>query len=1453
MTFKTPQTLSDISNTFLRCVFTNCTSSASGGSLSASYTILPSSIDLTLKDCEFKYSKTDNSGGAIAVILDGSTHQECRLTVDIEYCFFSNTTANLDITDCSSSLIGGFLHLDQNQTEIDGKSVISCDNIRASSCTSGNSGGFFYFSQKGSLNLTISSSTITSLSSGGYGAFIYCMSSNLHNFPSTLATTISDVSFSDLSCQRGCLLHADTFFGQISVFLTLDNVTATKFDSTYSGALISLDPSSVALERECVIQNCHFTRESVSPSNVICQHNGTLRMESTIIIENNPQNHAMFDLSPNTTLILNMCQLVNSANRGTGLNYNLISGPLGPDNFVECSEVIFSVNSPTCAGYVVTFDTLPEHISELFASCLDTSTASSFPSVVDKTGNHSFSINSETREIFVNEESGRDWNMCGFRSHPCSSIQFSTRVSSPSAFSISALGEFTSPDRPIVLASPCMRLTSDLKFILETDRNDGVFFRAGQSSTYVRDIDVSYTGQHRISLFFLSHTPSSKFEINLDKERPPLNNIALFSSDSPSSTIESSTFETFAFSGSSTFLGASTYTLIIDSSFKTIQSAEPFFRLSSSSLDLVRTLFQFCHVESDAIFVVEAGSILFVESSMFQGCSGREAGVALFKGNPDAVSTFKKVTLISNRHTRKEGDGQAMSTLFGNDLTIRSKKSVLNISNSRSSSHFPRVVVGDSENAEAVDMFAQKQSVFHLESSGTDSHECGDEDKPCCTLQFTIAVTNETNKNEEMTTLLPSGQFREISVFVGRRSILLNGRGFSEFHAPKERDGLMLKIDDSSVVWRQIVFRLTTSVYGSFVSSTKSSLTMDDCSLSSFLPVSDVSSSGSPLHTLFSISSGSLDMSRLQTFNFQLTSLSSALLFVDESNFNLEDTTLSYLSITSESGLMCGTVQHTRFDLNEVTFEELKTASNCGILNLTVIDNGSVCLTETTFTNIRITYPLISLTLSSSLHMTTTTSIVLAVPTLHVRTCDGMNIAGSVVFIDNPHSIQWTLAEPESRMDLLGIEWDSFVEKRGADEARSLFDSLIPLLPQYVVKDSVNNDVIDCGSPLLPCSSIDFAVCQIHPHRTNAVGVILISSVDLKKQLSDTRCSSVDGSNQSLTLVQKLVDSGAAIVVQDEFELVFVVVTLLTNAPSLGRDAGIIECSSGSLSIRHVTVLQTTMSGFLHRAIVLAVDTNVTISDCEVNRLSTKDGIFSLRYTNNTIPSFHFRNVLFVSCLPPSAVKIALTFSTKHRKVKMRDHFEKTALDWKHPEWYSLTVGKKHRSFLFDVVVHPVVWGVLGVAGLLALFIVPWLICTPAMFPVMMCYRRQHTKTDPPSRSHCCKCLLPDGGRGQREHEPWDAISLLNGIPNEYRYSTITDAKTRQQKGREEGEQPIDTLHLKKMIAADRRNNFQISDPDTTSHTASIHTTRQNRSRGASADSDSEDVLDSSDVSEEII
>ncbi|KAK2957586.1 hypothetical protein BLNAU_7485 [Blattamonas nauphoetae] len=1176
----------------------------------------------------------------------------------------------------------------------------------------------------------------------------------------------------------------------------------------------------------------------------------------------------MLKLTQNTTLSLNKCQLISSASRTKGKNFKIFSGPIGQANFVECSEVVFSVHSPTCDGYLVTFDSLPANIQTLFESCVDISTETSFSSVVNKDGTQTFSITSDSLEVYVDEEKGHDSNMCGFPSNPCQTIGYASRISPHIAFSISAIGQFSSSDDPIILTSPCMRLTSrpskqsdratikfslsddpilqapddpfelsNLVLILNTDQNDGVFFKTGRSSTRVRNIIVHYTGRHPILLFLLAHISTSTFEIDLDSPDLPLHNTVLFASGTLLSIVESSHFKDLVLSGSSTFLATSKRSIITNSSFKAIKSTEPFFRLSSSTLDLNNTLFQFCQIESEALVVVDEGSILNVQSSTFQSCTGREAGVALFKTNTNKAS-FTEVNLINNCVSRQNGIDETKTSLFGNDLTIRTDPQLVNIFRSRSSSFFPRVVVGDSDSVEVVDMFAQNQTELHLNISGSDTIKCGSEIDACSTLQYTIGVTNETNVKESMTTLCPFGPFSEVSVFVVRRSILMDGRGLCELDAPKEGDEVMLKLDDSSMKFSQIVFRLTRAVYGRFISSSKSELELMNCSVTSFIPVSAVSSPGSSLHALFSVESGSLVVSGLRCDNFQSTQHSSALLFIDRADFNLRNTTLSSLSAVSENGLMYGTVQHTHFDLDDVLFEALQTPSNCGMLNLEVIDDGSVSLRNTAFSNLNITSPLISLSLSSSLHSPNANSIVVDASSLLVRSCRGSNVTGSILFVDNPHNMQWTLKEPTTRQSLTEIEWNSFVEKRGADEARSLFDDRIRVLPQYFVDENVLNDVINCGTEILPCRSIEFAVDRIHPHRTNAVEVILMSSVDLKEKLSDRRCWFVDGWGKTVTIVGGVVDCGGAIVVRERFEMLSIVVSLPANSKSLGKTVGIIECCSGSLSMRQVAVLQTTMSGDFDRVIVFGVDANVNISDCELSRLSTAAGMISLNFTTNTkTPNFVIRNVSFKDCQPPNGVRIALSFSPEHGNVKMRNHFEKMRLDWKHPEWYWLRVGEKDSSFVFDVVVHPAIWVGLGVAGLLALFIVPWLICTPAMFPLMLCYRRRHVRADPSNSTHCCQCLLPDGGLGQREHEPWDVVHLLNGIQNEYRYATITEAKTRHQIDEEEDEQPIVTPHPKQEIT--RR--------------ADVDVEQAQRSNNPSSDSDSEDILDSSDESEEEI
>ncbi|KAK2948788.1 hypothetical protein BLNAU_16323 [Blattamonas nauphoetae] len=211
MKFKTPQLLSDISNTFIKCVFNCCTSSSNGGSLSASYTVLPSSIDLTLKDCIFESSKSDQNGGAIAVILDGSNTEECRLTVDIETCHFSNTIArtgeggsiffnvhgdsecngsfkihNLsEFSDCNSN-VGGCI-----RSSISSKQQISflLDNCIILSSTAETGGGIAH------EVLLSSKSSFTIENSYIYGCYSSCGGSLLFFIHEYLAISIARTQF----------------------------------------------------------------------------------------------------------------------------------------------------------------------------------------------------------------------------------------------------------------------------------------------------------------------------------------------------------------------------------------------------------------------------------------------------------------------------------------------------------------------------------------------------------------------------------------------------------------------------------------------------------------------------------------------------------------------------------------------------------------------------------------------------------------------------------------------------------------------------------------------------------------------------------------------------------------------------------------------------------------------------------------------------------------------------------------------------------------------------------------------------------------------------------------------------------------------------------------------------------------------------------------------------------
>ncbi|KAK2942417.1 hypothetical protein BLNAU_22650 [Blattamonas nauphoetae] len=422
--FVTPQ-VSSLKTQHFRMDY--CSSSSYGGSLSASYTIVPSSIDLTLRDCQFSSSKSDRNGGAVAVILDGSTNEECRLTVDIEHWHFLNTAARTgeggDVfinvqgdSKCGGSVVihaksdfndkyfffdGRFIiessHAEKGEAitqevSLSSNSSFSAADFFSCNCSSKH-GGSFLFIIHGYLSISIAPTTLTRLTSTEHGGYLA-----IHHCTATL---------------DGAILHLEQ---------DQNDFEGESLNSVGFGAFVSF------LEDSSNSEDC------------------------TIVVKNSISHG-----SPS----LNMCQLVNSANRAMAPNSNLISGPLGPDNFVECTEVVLSVNGPTHAGIIVAINSLPNIVGELFESCVDTSTEPSFPSVVDKTRHHTFSINSETREIFTNEESGRDWNLCGFKSNLCSSLHFTARVSSRSAFSINAIGNFTAPEHPVILASPCMRLASD--------------------------------------------------------------------------------------------------------------------------------------------------------------------------------------------------------------------------------------------------------------------------------------------------------------------------------------------------------------------------------------------------------------------------------------------------------------------------------------------------------------------------------------------------------------------------------------------------------------------------------------------------------------------------------------------------------------------------------------------------------------------------------------------------------------------------------------------------------------------------------------------------------------------------------------------------------------------------------------------------------------------------------
>ncbi|KAK2956662.1 hypothetical protein BLNAU_8296 [Blattamonas nauphoetae] len=201
--------------------------------------------------------------------------------------------------------------------------------------------------------------------------------------------------------------------------------------------------------------------------------------------------------------------------------------------------------------------------------------------------------------------------------------------------------------------------------------------------------------------------------------------------------------------------------------------------------------------------------------------------------------------------------------------------------------------------------------------------------------------------------------------------------------------------------------------------------------------------------------------------------------------------------------------------------------------------------------------------------------------------------------------------------------------------------------------------------------------------------------------------------------------------------------------------------------------------------------------------------------------------------------------------------------DWKRPSSYSLILGEKHRqTFLYHVTIHPALWVLIGFGILLSVYIVPWCVCTPALLPVLLSCRRYRNKTPPEKRSRRFRMFLPDGGLGQTSEEPWWEIGNVNGGTQSYEGNgmsgkehvvSLKEFGEGNVEGRGEERERVekmtnqDLYEIQKEVEKKRKKVQEHYGDEKDEEDDSMKSSKNQ----TKIDSDSEDVFNSSDSSEE--
>ncbi|KAK2956661.1 hypothetical protein BLNAU_8295 [Blattamonas nauphoetae] len=988
--------------------------------------------------------------------------------------------------------------------------------------------------------------------------------------------------------------------GQRVTYFVFDQVTVEQIDSKDGGSFIDFGNVADGTKLSCEIKDCWIQRETASESCVINQQFGSLTIDLTTISDNNRNNCGMVNISSNTTIDLSNSKFSSSVNRLTSQKYRLFSGTIGNSSLRTCSAVIFSIDTPTCDGYVMLFVELPVEVRSLFETSTDQTKGNKFSPIISTKGEF-FDFGGDPNTIIVDEE-GLNIPECGTDANPCQSIDYVIiqHRSNTTQFSISVRGEFRTLVNSLNISCLCAGI-SRLRFMFTSTTTQNVFFRPSSSTTF-SEVELNYDGDNQIVLIQLvpSRTQSS-FQINFDKHETPVHNVILFSLSSLSGTIESSSISSLNLTGSSTLLSNHTRTKISKSSLSMIYASQPLLDIASDTILIIdQTTMATCQsTNADALIVVHTHATLSVTSSTFDRNSGNMAGVIFVEGMVSSDSLLIETSLFLENRALNNSLSALQQTnlpLFGNDITFSERDFQPSFKNSYSSSLFPRVVVGVDQTASSFDAFAGPSQWLYLSSLGHDTLKCGENRDPCQTLSFSIRITNETyspsiwTDSTKTVVLRPYGHFREQSVPVLRKNISIEGRKQTELDLATDSDDIMFDVRDSLFCLKQVSIHVDSTEHGSCVHSVSSTLLFSDCIVSVIRAAVDISLSIEHQSTpIVNTTFGSIEIRKLRTETENDVIFPVCLFTISNSDATFSSSTVSNLASNSADGLISARLEDSTFDQDGVVFRDNTVESECPLLGLTILGNGVLNISQISFVRTSLSHSviffsetmnaLISVHVDQNPNKTSDTPkpMHLFIDELSLSSSPSFNQPGSVLLISNPSRLPVHISSQTNGRKLSGIAWDSIAEKAGPPP-NSLLPIVIPKLETYFVNADVEPIQLACGTNQHPCDSLTLPICLIHPEREDQFTIVLGSSVDVTITITDERCNSFVGNHHSLTVSSSLSTSPVFSITR-QIQLAQLVLTLPSVAE---RTQPIIDCIGGEFTMKTVSIFQTSQSDSLN-------------------------------------------------------------------------------------------------------------------------------------------------------------------------------------------------------------------------------------------------------------------------------